>query len=118
MNETTEWSLDQKIFDSIRSKFSDITLDLFASHLNNKMEQYVSWLPDENAKYCDAFTLDWSKFVAYAFPPFNLIGRVLRKVELDKAEIVLLVPEWPSQYWYSKFISMLIEQPYYLPRGT
>ena len=118
LNENTEWSLDQNSFNKIHSIFPDIQLDLFASHFNHKLEDYVSWLPDQNSKYCDAFTLDWSLCLSYAFPPFNLIGNVLRKVELDKCDIILLVPEWPSLHWYSKFLSMISSEIYYLPRGT
>lgn len=93
-------------------------MDLFASHLNHQLSRYVSWLPDPNALHCDAFTLNWSEFVAYAFPPFNLIGRVLKKVELDRCELVIVVPEWPSQYWFSKLLQMLVDEPCYLPRSN
>lgn len=118
LNENTEWSLHQTTFDKIHSIFPEINVDLFASHYNHKMDDYVSWLPDQNSQHCDAFTLDWSISLGYAFPPFNMIGRVLRKVELDKCDVILLVPDWPSQHWYSKFLSMLTSNVFYLPRGT
>ena len=107
LNETTEWSLNDEHFDRVLRRYPTLEIDLFASHLNNKLPRYVSWLPDENSSHCDAFCLDWSKFYSYAFPPFCLIGKVLRKVELDGCLMVLIVPEWPSQSWYSKLESML-----------
>ncbi|XP_070522364.1 uncharacterized protein [Cardiocondyla obscurior] len=57
----------------------------------------------------DAFTLPWNHFYFYAFPPFILISRVLRKIIEDKAEGVLIVPWWPSQPWFPIF-SRLLEQ--------
>ena len=117
LNETTEWSLNDEHFDRVLRRYPTLEIDLFASHLNNKLPRYVSWLPDENSSHCDAFCLDWSKFYSYAFPPFCLIGKVLRKVELDGCLMVLIVPEWPSQSWYSKLESMLIEPPMCFPRN-
>ena len=117
LNETTEWSLEPSQFDRVLTMFPGLNIDLFASHLNNKLPQYVSWLPDKNAAFCDAFLLDWSQFYAYAFPPFNLIGKVLRKVVLDRAEIVVIVPEWRTQFWFSKLMSMLTHDPLFLPRN-
>ena len=118
LNETTEWKIKKRYFQEILSRFPNINIDLFASHFNNQLSRYVSWLPDKNAEYCDAFTLDWCSFFGYAFPPFNLIGRVLKKVELDECSIILVVPDWPSQYWYSKLMSMLCCKPLFLPRGS
>ena len=118
LNETTEWTLDSDLFNDIVHRYPDVTVDLFASHLNHQLSRYVSWLPDPNALHCDAFTLNWSAFVAYAFPPFNLIGRVLKKVELDRCELVIVVPEWSSQYWFSKLLQMLVDEPCYLPRSN
>ena len=118
LNETTEWSLDGEMFGRVMKCFPGITVDLFASHLNNKLPTYVSWLPDKNALHCDAFTLNWFDLgCVYAFPPFNLIGKVLKKVELDGCEMVLIVPEWKTQYWFSKLMSMLVDVPLFLPRN-
>ena len=117
LSETTEWSLKLSVFDSIQRRFPNMNIDIFASHLNTKLSRYISWFPDKSATFCDAFSLNWSNLHSYAFPPFNLIGRVLQKVVLDHCELVIVVPEWPSQTWYSKLISMLLEPPLYLPRG-
>ena len=117
VNETTEWSLEPRYFRAIANRFPGLDIDLFASYLNNKLPNYVSWMSDQKATYCDAFSLDWSQFYAYAFPPFSLIGRVLRKVQLDRANMVIVVPEWRSQYWFSILMSLLTEEPLFLPRN-
>ena len=116
LNENTEWSLSNEAFNVLHSKYPDMSIDLFASHLNNKLPVYCSWFPDVKAKYCDAFSISWSSFLGYAFSPFNLIGRVLRKVELEHCELVIVVPEWRTQYWFSKLTSMSTSEMIFLSR--
>lgn len=102
-----EWSLKEEKFLKIEETFGKREIDLFASRLNNKTDWYVSWMPDPNAKHCDAFSLSWKNLKAYIFPPFSLISRILRKVEQEKCrDIVLLAPEWPTQAWYTKLLKM------------
>ena len=55
----TEWSLDAKIFNNIHETFPELTVDLFASRLNNKLPKYVSRNLDPNAFATDAFSLTW-----------------------------------------------------------
>ena len=40
-----------------------------------------------------------------------MILSVLQKVEIDQAEIVMVVPLWPTATWFSKLLSLLIEKP-------
>ena len=117
LNENTEWAMSQNVFDRIRLIFPEIDINLFASHLNNKLDKYVSWFSDPDATHCDAFTMDWSKLNAYAFPPFGLVGNVLRKVQTDHADLIIVVPDWKSQYWFSKMLSMVTSDIFLLPRG-
>ena len=117
LNENTEWSLSPKAFSIIQTKFPEVSIDLFASHLNSKLPNYCSWFPDKNAKFCDAFSIAWSGFCGYAFPPFSMIGRVLRKVELERCQLVIVVPEWKTQYWFSKLTSMCVSELTFLPRS-
>lgn len=36
----------------------------------------------------------------YAFPPVKLIGEVLLLIVEQHARVVLIVPEWPAQWWW------------------
>jgi len=92
VSEETEWSLGQPYFDKINLYLGPFDIDLFASTINNKCPNFVSWFPDPLALAVDAFSLNWSGFFFYAFPPFILILRVLRKIITDKAEGVVVVP--------------------------
>ncbi|XP_070517424.1 uncharacterized protein [Cardiocondyla obscurior] len=107
----TEWSLSSQAFHIVDNVFGPFDIDLFASSINAKLDLYVSWLPDPGSWAIDAFTLPWNHFYFYAFPPFILISRVLRKIIEDKAEGVLIVPWWPSQPWFPIFSRLLVSDP-------
>ena len=63
----------------------------------------------------DAFSFDWGNEIIYAFPPFNLIPRVLQKLEHEKAEAILIVPIFVNQSWFTRLLTLLIDKPLWLP---
>ncbi|KYQ53526.1 hypothetical protein ALC60_00052, partial [Trachymyrmex zeteki] len=83
----------------------------FASLNNNKCDAYVSWFPDPGSIAIDAFTLSWSSLNFYAFPPFILLPRVLRKIVDDEATGTVIVPWWPLQPWFPLFRRLLRSEP-------
>lgn len=107
----TEWELNSTAFTKIIGKFGQFDIDLFASNINAKCEKFVSWYADPKSYAIDALTISWSCYFFYAFPPFSLILRCLRKIVTDEATGVLIVPLWPTQTWYPVFTGMLIEKP-------
>jgi hypothetical protein len=109
----TEWMLDKQAFSKIRQVFPDINLDidLFASRQNSQLQTFVSWKPDPDAFAIDAFTMNWGTYSLYAFPPFSIINRVLQKMTQDRAEGILVVPDWPTQAWYPTVQRMLVRPP-------
>ena len=96
-NESTEWSLDSVVFDSILALWGPFQIDSFASRLNFKVANYVSWKPDPGATFINAFLMNWQHHYFYAFPPFSLISTCLQKIEQNQASGVLLVPVWKTQ---------------------
>ena len=114
-NDQTEWKLDPQVLTDIFTLFGRPVLDLFASRLNYQLLRYVSWIPDPNAVGVDAFTLDWGTQYNYAFPPFSLIPQVLQKLEEDQAEMLLVAPHWPTQFWFPKLTRLLVHTPVLLP---
>lgn len=116
-NDRTEWSLNKQVFQAIEIEFGEMGIDLFASRLNAKCKQYVSWHRDPNAAYVDAFSRNWSDTYTYIFPPFSLIGRCLQKLQEDQATAVIVAPFWPTQSWFTKLTSMMVQDPVTLPRN-
>lgn len=102
-----EWELSMTAFDNIVHQFGRPEIDLFASRINNKCKQFVSWKRDPEAVAVDAFTLNWNKYFFYAFPPFSLILKCIRKIQADKAVGILVFPYWPSQAWFPVLKSLL-----------
>lgn len=104
-----EWELSQDAFSKIEKQFGPFSVDLFASRLNTKNRRFYSRFPDPDASAVDAFTVAWREENFYAFPPFALIMRTLRKIINDKAVGIVVVPFWPTQPWYPLFVSLSIE---------
>lgn len=96
----TEWSLSALAFYRVAEAFGLFDIDLFASSINNTCDLHVSQFPDPGSISVDAFTFSWEKLDFYAFPPFILLPRVLRKIIDDEATGTLVVPWWPSQPWF------------------
>ena len=115
-NESTEWSLDSVVFDSVLALWGPFQIDLFASRLNFKVANYVSWKPDPGATFINAFLMNWQHHYFYAFPPFSLISTCLQKIEQDQASGVLLVPVWKTQPWFT-ILHLLIDKPRLLPQS-
>ena len=87
-------------------------IDLFASRINYQLEKYVSFKPDPGAFAIDAFTPDWANLKLYAFPPFNVIPMVLRKIQADKATGIYVFLNWPTQAWFPKATAMFAAGPH------
>ena len=100
----TDWKLDHQV---IQPFLSQCRTDLFATRLTRQLKQYISWRPDPEACDTDALSVNWQGLKGYAFPPFNLIPAVLKKVVTDQTEIVLIAPVWQAQPWWPLLLSLL-----------
>jgi len=115
-NERTEWQLNPEVFSQIRDLWVTPEIDLFATRANRQLAMFASWKPDPEATHIDALTIDWSKYKFYCFPPFSPSSRCLRKVEMDKAEGILIAPICPTQVWWPQVSRLLIRHPVALPQ--
>lgn len=91
-NIDTEWALAQEAFQIIVAHFGKPDIDLFASRINTKCQFVYSWHGDPEALGIDSFTYDWKQSYFYAFPPFNLMLRVLNKIRSDRACSIVVAP--------------------------
>ena len=95
-----EWELNPKIFQKICDRWGTPDIDLFASRTNNKLDNFVSWNPEPEALGTDAFSMSWTNWYAYIFPPFSLVGNVVQRLTLEPSKAVLVTPDWPGQPWF------------------
>ena len=91
-NVDTEWELSEWAFSRIVGVFGTPSIDVFVSRCNAKCD-YCSWHRDPEASTVDAFTLDWENLNFYAFPPFSMILKVVRKIISDQAQEVIVFPK-------------------------
>lgn len=110
-NIDTEWELSDVAYSQVVKSFGVPNLDLFASRCKAKCENYCSWHRDPEAFAVDAFTLNWKDFDFYAFPPFSMILKVVRKIIADQAQGIIVIPKWFSQPWYPLLVPLFIEPP-------
>lgn len=108
-----EWELADYAFKKIVEQFGRPEIDLFASRVNKKCDKYVSWNRDPDAFAINAFTIQWSNYYFYAFPPFTMILKSLRKIVKEKAVGIVVVPWWPTQPWFPLYKRLLVSTPLY-----
>lgn len=109
----------QDVFDSLSEFLSfPLSLDCFASRLNNKLPKFISRFKDPSSSLVDAFSLTWTDNL-YLFPPVPLIFKVLNKFHTDRvASGVIICPYWPSQPWFPLLLDLLIGPPLLFPAGS
>jgi hypothetical protein len=103
------------VFHQIWEFFAKPDVDLFASALNAKCAKFVSWAAEADAWKIDAFSLSWIDIYFYAFPPFALLHRVLKKVQEDQATGILVAPCWTTATWFPRLLKLLADRPLQLP---
>ena len=101
-------------FKIICKKFGTPLADLFASRLCHELPRYMPWRQDPQSISTDALHQDWKNQFCYAFPPFYLICRLLRKVQKDQIKLIIVTPAWQSQSWYPTLLKMAIADPFLL----
>lgn len=111
-----DFFLDSNSFSQIIKLFQTPELDLFATQNTRKCEKFYSWFPDPECSGVDAFSYKWKEYF-YAFPPFSLIPRVLRKVRQDQAKGIIVVPDWKTQAWFPIFMSLKCSKVLTLKKG-
>ncbi len=78
--------------------------------------KYISWKPDPGSIAIEAFSVPWSKFDFYAFPPFSIIGSAIRKIIHKGATGIIITHLWPTQYWFPQLGEHIIHAPVLLPK--
>jgi len=74
---------------------NEIEVDLFANHFNKQAKLYCT-------RSCNAFWFHLGQLgvILWANPPWSQLYRVLTKIILDRAKVVLVTPFWPNTYWH------------------
>ena len=100
----TEIQISQVAFNQLMKELQVVPqVDLFSTRFNAKLAEYHSSIQDKKSSQINTFTADWSKYkTLYAFPPPNLIHKVIYKWNKEgRGTLVLITPDWPTKSWYS-----------------
>ena len=93
------------------------TLDLLASRLSHQLPRYIAWKLGPCSIARDAFLDPWDREYSFAFPPFSLISRILRKILQEKIDhLIIVTPTWQTQPWYAQLLKMSVQPPFLLPQ--
>ena len=65
--------------------------------MTTQLPRYNSPYSDPQSEAIDAMSQAWVQENNYINPPFWMIGRVLKKLEKDKATAALIAPIWRAQ---------------------
>lgn len=106
-----EWELHKEVLKSVFLMLGQSQIDLFANRSNTRLPHFCSLIPKQGADAVDAFSIPWTHFLGYAFPPWVMIPKVVDKVVRDQATLILIAPEWPDRPWFSALLHMLVEMP-------
>ena len=113
-----EWKLNKQLFVKINAKWGPLDVDLFAARHNHQIQRYFSYGPDPEAEAIDALAQNWKNLKPYAFPPFNLLGRCLKKIRQERVKVaVIIAPVWQGQSWYPALLESMIDFPVLLPHS-
>ena len=84
---------------------------LFATRDNTQLRKFVPWIPDPQSAAIDAFTVQWSDPLSYAFSPFSLIIRCVQRIKSHNEKILLATSVWRSRPWYPFLFPLPVSSP-------
>jgi hypothetical protein len=107
VGDESDCQLDEGVYGRLWRLFGGFTVDRFATGgsvqkdvASGKPLPYWSLHTDGAAQGVDALTADWRGVRNYAFPAVKIVGQVLELVIEQKAWALVVVPKWPSQWWW------------------
>ena len=89
-----DYRLSKVNFAGLVSVFSEFCADYFVSDYSYRMRPFFSCFISALSAGCDAFMQDWGRGFGYFHQPVGLVPRVLDKAREDKAQGILVVPDW------------------------
>ena len=128
INDTDDWSINGQNFVLINNRFGPFIVDRFADNINTKLPRFNSKFYCPGSECVNAFTANWRNETNWLCPPVALIGSVLRHMKICKSNGTLLVPIWPSAYFWpliypngrlmASFVKdFIVVKPYFVSSG-
>ena len=90
----SDYRISMSDFRELERRFGGFSADYFASDYSYRMKPFFSRYESAESAGSDAFEQSWSRGFGFFHPPVGLVPRVLEKAREDRAEGILLVPDW------------------------
>ena len=121
--DTSDFAINNAIFEMLCRRWGFPTADIFAgqSRRFHKHKKFYSAYFTPDTAGVDAMLQDWTsmrdtrgRLQLWVFPPFHLVGQVIRKILMHKTDAILLLPAWVC-YWTAVLSSLPIKDECFLP---
>lgn len=106
MSDCDDWSVKQCVFEYFDNIWGPHTCDRFADLNNSKCKNFNSKHRCRGSCAIDAFSQVWTNHLNLVVPPPMLIPKVVRKIEKEKCNCTLVIPEWKSAPFWAMLIDM------------
>ena len=95
-----DWGISFELLYLLQDRWGKLEVDWFASSYNAKLPVFFSRFWNEGSTGVDAYTEKWGEAFGLFVPPVNLVPRVLKQIQEQRARGVLVIPFWPSAaFW-------------------
>lgn len=95
-----DWKIHPKVFRYIDLLWGPHSVDRFSSHYNNQVNRFNSRFASPGCEGVDALAQNWSSDNNWVCPPPAMIVPVIHHFKNCKASGTLIIPEWPSAYFW------------------
>jgi hypothetical protein len=103
--DTDDWGISKEFFKILQNRWGTFSVDCFANFYNAKVEKFYSFYQVPLTSGVDAFSFDWNSEFCLLTPPVCVVGHALKHLALCKGKGVLVVPCWPSSYFWPLLIN-------------
>lgn len=107
-----DWQITPSCFKYLESLWGAHTVDCFANFYNRKVERFYSRFWNPGCSGVDFFVQNLHGENCLIVPPVDLIGRAIHYLYACSATATLVVPFWPSSYFWPvisrKFYSYIV----------
>ena len=103
--DTDDWGISEAFLGILQGRYGEFTVDLFANDRNRKATRFYSFYHNPGCSGVNAFSHNWGDEFALMVPPVSLVGKALCHLRLCRGKGVLVVPCWPSAYFWPLLVN-------------
>ena len=94
--DTADYWIEMKDFRRIEERYGPFSADYFASDRSWRKKPFFAKFGVGESSGLDAFSVGWKYGTGYFHPPVGLVWKVVRKAERERADGILIAPDWPG----------------------